>query len=179
VQGDFEASEGSLEQPGRRLESLDILRGITIALMIFVDDLGWSWPDLHHAPWVGLHLADVVMPLFLWIVGFSVVTSLRQQREKRRSVSAQMWRAVTRAAKLVAIGLVVSGGGIPKAFGPAEGASGLRDGLRLDDSGGYNLNEIRIVRLPGQPPSHTHEHARTHARTHARSLPILPALCGG
>ena len=31
--------------------------------MIFVDQLGSKWPStIDHAPWNGLHLADIVMP---------------------------------------------------------------------------------------------------------------------
>ena len=41
-----------------RLRSLDVLRGITIALMIFVDMTGSAFPEIHHCPWNGIRLAD-------------------------------------------------------------------------------------------------------------------------
>ena len=46
--------------------SVDIARGITVALMLYVnnaDDRVPRWQP--HAVWNGLHLADIVMPAFL------------------------------------------------------------------------------------------------------------------
>ena len=46
--------------------SVDVARGVTVALMLYVnnadDERPWWQP---HAVWNGLHLADVVMPAFL------------------------------------------------------------------------------------------------------------------
>lgn len=60
-----------------RLASLDIFRGLTVALMILVDDAGGDWPMIAHAPWNGCNLADFVMPFFLFIVGVSIALSLK------------------------------------------------------------------------------------------------------
>jgi predicted acyltransferase len=60
-----------------RLVSLDILRGFTIALMIFVDFCGGSTPSIDHAPWDGIRLADFVMPAFDFMVGISLVLSMQ------------------------------------------------------------------------------------------------------
>ncbi|MBE9517842.1 MAG: DUF1624 domain-containing protein, partial [Bacteroidetes bacterium] len=57
-----------------RLKSIDILRALTMLLMIFVNDL-WSLTDI--PAWLehkaanedGMGLADVVFPAFLLIVG--------------------------------------------------------------------------------------------------------------
>jgi heparan-alpha-glucosaminide N-acetyltransferase len=46
----------------QRLQSLDVARGVTIALMIFVDNVGDTWPHVDHTPWNGIRLADFVMP---------------------------------------------------------------------------------------------------------------------
>lgn len=58
-----------------RLVSLDVFRGFTIAGMIMVNILG-IYPDtpslLQHASWIGLNLADLVFPFFLFIVGVSM-----------------------------------------------------------------------------------------------------------
>ena len=45
-----------------RLNSLDTFRGITIALMIFVNDGAGGYSFFEHATWNGLQLADVVFP---------------------------------------------------------------------------------------------------------------------
>lgn len=60
-----------------RLVSLDVLRGVTIAMMIFVDFCGESTPAIDHSPWDGIKLADFVMPSFDFIVGISLVKSMQ------------------------------------------------------------------------------------------------------
>ncbi|KAM1117307.1 hypothetical protein ACFX2I_007727 [Malus domestica] len=61
----------------KRLASLDIFRGLTVSLMILVDDAGEEWLVIGHAPWNGCNLADFVMPFFLFIVGMSIALSLK------------------------------------------------------------------------------------------------------
>jgi len=67
-------SEG-VAPPGRML-SLDVLRGLTIAFMILVNDNGNEaaayWP-LKHAAWNGFTPTDLVFPTFLFLVGISTV----------------------------------------------------------------------------------------------------------
>lgn len=64
-----------------RLLSLDILRGITIAGMILVNNPG-SWGAIYaplgHAPWNGLTPTDLVFPFFMFIMGISTYISLRK-----------------------------------------------------------------------------------------------------
>ncbi|KAF3336162.1 heparan-alpha-glucosaminide N-acetyltransferase-like isoform X1 [Carex littledalei] len=55
-----------------RLASLDAFRGLSIALMIFVDYAGSILPVVAHSAWNGLRLADYVMPFFLFIAGVSL-----------------------------------------------------------------------------------------------------------
>ncbi|KAL9660014.1 hypothetical protein QQ045_024824 [Rhodiola kirilowii] len=64
-------------QKRQRLASLDVFRGLTVAVMILVDDAGGEWPVIGHAPWNGCNLADFVMPFFLFIVGVAVALSLK------------------------------------------------------------------------------------------------------
>ncbi|GJT95215.1 hypothetical protein Tco_1090733 [Tanacetum coccineum] len=60
-----------------RVASVDIFRGLTVALMILVDDAGGEWPVIGHAPWNGCNLADFVMPFFLFIVGMAIALALK------------------------------------------------------------------------------------------------------
>ncbi len=70
-----------------RLKSIDILRALTMLLMIFVNDL-WSLTDipgwLEHkaASEDGMGLADVVFPAFLLIVGLSIPHAIRARQKK-------------------------------------------------------------------------------------------------
>lgn len=55
-----------------RFLSLDVFRGMTVALMILVNNPGtWDhiYEPLDHAPWVGCTFADLVFPFFLFAVG--------------------------------------------------------------------------------------------------------------
>lgn len=64
-----------------RLLSLDIIRGITIAGMILVNNPGsWSYiyAPLRHAEWNGLTPTDLVFPFFMFIMGAATYFSLRK-----------------------------------------------------------------------------------------------------
>ena len=71
----------------QRLKSIDILRALTMLLMIFVNDL-WSlsaipdWLEHKAADFDGMGLADVVFPAFLFIVGLSVPHAIRARLRK-------------------------------------------------------------------------------------------------
>lgn len=69
------------QAPKGRLLALDILRGITIAGMILVNNPG-SWghiyAPLEHASWNGLTPTDLVFPFFMFIMGVSTYMSLRK-----------------------------------------------------------------------------------------------------
>ena len=65
----------------KRILALDILRGITIAGMILVNNPG-SWghiyAPLRHAEWNGLTPTDLVFPFFMFIMGISTYISLKK-----------------------------------------------------------------------------------------------------
>ena len=67
-----------------RLLSLDVFRGITIALMILVNSPGnqFAYAWLEHSAWNGCTLADLVFPFFIVIVGMSSVLALTNLRIK-------------------------------------------------------------------------------------------------
>ncbi|KAI4343467.1 hypothetical protein L6164_010811 [Bauhinia variegata] len=90
----------------QRLVSLDVFRGLTVALMILVDDAGGILPAINHSPWNGLTLADFVMPFFLFIVGVSLAFTY-----KKLSCRVDATRkAILRALKLLALGIFLQGG---------------------------------------------------------------------
>ncbi len=67
-----------------RYLALDVLRGMTIVLMILVNTPG-SWQyvyaPLKHAVWHGLTPADLVFPFFLFVAGVSLCFSLSKYPE--------------------------------------------------------------------------------------------------
>ncbi|XP_039789820.1 heparan-alpha-glucosaminide N-acetyltransferase-like isoform X1 [Panicum virgatum] len=89
-----------------RLVSLDVFRGITVLLMIIVDDAGGFIPALNHSPWDGVTIADFVMPFFLFIVGVSLTLAYKRVPDKLEATK----KAVLRALKLFCLGLVLQGG---------------------------------------------------------------------
>ncbi|MBP3251671.1 MAG: DUF1624 domain-containing protein, partial [Prevotella sp.] len=61
----------------QRLLSLDILRGLTVAGMILVNNgYGESFQMLQHSRWNGMTPCDLVFPFFLFIMGISCYLSL-------------------------------------------------------------------------------------------------------
>ena len=65
----------------KRLLSLDILRGITIAGMLLVNNpgtWGYIYRPLAHAEWIGLSPTDLVFPFFVFCMGVSRAFSLKK-----------------------------------------------------------------------------------------------------
>jgi heparan-alpha-glucosaminide N-acetyltransferase len=96
-----------------RVVSIDIFRGLTIAVMIFVnalpEDAGLPWWTYHaHANEDLMTYVDVVFPIFLFIVGMSLPLSV-SQRSKRDSSAPALWLHVfLRALSLVVLGLILA-----------------------------------------------------------------------
>ena len=62
----------------KRLVALDVLRGITIAGMITVNNPGsWShiYAPLRHAEWNGCTPTDLVFPFFVFVMGVAMYIS--------------------------------------------------------------------------------------------------------
>ncbi|MCC5598838.1 acyltransferase family protein [Nostoc favosum] len=94
-----------------RLTSLDVFRGITIAVMILVNMAGVAddvYSPLAHADWHGCTPTDLVFPFFLFIVGVAMTFSLSKYTEGN-TTSAIYWRILRRAAILFALGLLLNG----------------------------------------------------------------------
>ncbi|XP_050203934.1 uncharacterized protein LOC126653968 isoform X2 [Mercurialis annua] len=92
--------------PNQRLISLDVFRGLTVALMILVDDAGGAFPSINHSPWFGVTLADFVMPFFLFSVGVSI--GLVFKKISSKSVATK--KVLQRTAKLFLLGVLLQGG---------------------------------------------------------------------
>ena len=105
----------------QRVDSIDVFRGLTIVLMIFVNTVAGVkniplW--LKHAPADvdGMTLPDIVFPGFLFIVGMSIPFAIRA-RERKEQGRFEIWRHIfIRTVGLVTLGffMVNSQGGYDK-----------------------------------------------------------------
>ncbi|XP_011079594.1 heparan-alpha-glucosaminide N-acetyltransferase isoform X1 [Sesamum indicum] len=101
-----EPSTKNSNDPKQRLVSLDVFRGLAVALMILVDDAGKAFPSINHSPWFGVTLADFVMPFFLFGVGVSV--SLVFKKAAKRLAATK--KVILRSIKLFLLGVILQGG---------------------------------------------------------------------
>lgn len=94
----------------KRLLSIDVLRGLTIAFMILVNNQsgpGAFWP-LKHAAWNGFTPTDLVFPTFLLLVGLSLVLSTAARRAQGVPRSTLFLHILRRSAVLCLFGVVVN-----------------------------------------------------------------------
>jgi hypothetical protein len=105
----------TLESPTSRMASVDILRGLNMLLMVFVNDL-WSLTDipkwlLHVPPGTdGIGLSDVVFPAFLFIVGLSLPLAVEARRRKGDDDRRIMLHVLQRSVALIVMGLFLVNG---------------------------------------------------------------------
>jgi len=95
--------------PPMRYLSLDFFRGLTIALMIVVNDPGtWDhvFAPLRHAKWHGCTPTDLVFPFFLFIVGVSVWFSF--SKFNQNLTPALTRKILRRTALIFLIGLALN-----------------------------------------------------------------------
>jgi predicted acyltransferase len=102
--------QGFMRETASRLLSLDVVRGITIAFMIMVNNNGGrgSWRFMNHAAWNGLTATDLVFPTFVFVMGVSAVFAI-ESRLARGATRRQLARhALQRAVILCLLGIVVN-----------------------------------------------------------------------
>ncbi|KAJ6985804.1 uncharacterized protein [Populus alba] len=102
---DIEEQPHTSKKPPRAA-SLDVFRGLCVFLMMLVDYGGAMIPIIAHSPWNGLHLADSVMPFFLFIAGVSLALVYKKVPNRIEAT----WKAVLKAIKLFLLGVVIQGG---------------------------------------------------------------------
>ena len=98
--------------PGRRLVSLDVFRGLIVAAMILVTDPGTYsavYRQLLHSPWDGVTATDTIFPSFLFIVGVAITLSFASRLRKGDSRSTLAWHVLRRSLVILVLGLAVNG----------------------------------------------------------------------
>jgi predicted acyltransferase len=102
--------------------SVDALRGFDMFWIVGGDYVVRSWPAIHdsaltrelaaqmeHCEWAGFHFYDLIFPLFVFIVGVSLVFSIPRLVE-RAGRGAAVRRIVIRSALLFLLGIFYMGG---------------------------------------------------------------------
>jgi predicted acyltransferase len=96
---------------GKRLLSLDVFRGFTIASMVLVNNPGdWGniYAPLRHAQWHGWTFTDWIFPFFLFIVGASMKLSTGRALASGVSKRAVLWQLWRRGLIIILIGLTLN-----------------------------------------------------------------------
>ena len=95
------------ETKNKRLLSLDVLRGLTVAGMILVNNgYGESFEMLQHSKWNGMTPCDLVFPFFLFIVGVSCYLSMSKFNFKPSRPT--LLKVLRRTVLLFALGLFIN-----------------------------------------------------------------------
>ncbi|KAK9062726.1 hypothetical protein SSX86_019915 [Deinandra increscens subsp. villosa] len=99
-------NEPMMKQKSKRVATLDAFRGLTIVVMILVDDAGGVYERMDHSPWNGCTLADFVLPFFLFIVGVAIALALKRVPNTKQTVR----RIIIRTLKMLFWGIILQGG---------------------------------------------------------------------
>ena len=117
-----------------RYVSLDVLRGMTIALMVIVNTPG-SWNAIYapfrHATWHGFTITDLVFPSFLFVVGNAMSFSMRKKGNEDDKAFLQ--KALKRSLIIFLIGLFLN----------------AYPFVRIDEAGDLVLKDFKALRIFG------------------------------
>jgi predicted acyltransferase len=95
----------------KRWDALDVLRGLTIMLMLLNLNPGsWehNYPWLVHARWEGWTLIDMVAPAFLFCIGAAMPLSFTRRSENGATRADLLRHVLWRSLLLVAIGFFLN-----------------------------------------------------------------------
>jgi len=99
---------GAMTEMGNRFLAIDVMRGLTLALMIVVNlqiGEGKSYTQLLHAPWDGLTLTDLVFPTFMFVVGTALSFTL--EKYERLGDAAVLRKVFARTALIFLCGYLL------------------------------------------------------------------------
>ena len=104
----------------KRLLSLDVFRGATIAGMMLVNNPGdWSkiYAPWEHAKWDGWTFTDTIFPFFLWIVGVAMMLSFAKRIERGDDKGRLAMHVLRRSLIIFGLGFILAGFPFGLAFG--------------------------------------------------------------
>src|SRR5580698_3386497 len=107
------ALTGERRMHAGRVASIDVFRGLTMMVMIFVNELsgvqGLPWWTYHaHAQEDVMTYVDMVFPFFLFIVGMSLPLSINQRLKRNPSLPALWLHVLVRVLGLLVLGLILA-----------------------------------------------------------------------
>ncbi len=93
-----------------RLLSLDVLRGLTMAAMVLVNDPGSGavFTQLDHAEWNGATFTDMIFPCFMVMVGVSTTLSFAARLNRGATHGSLALHTVRRGALIVLLGVLLN-----------------------------------------------------------------------
>ncbi|WP_425236512.1 heparan-alpha-glucosaminide N-acetyltransferase domain-containing protein [Ulvibacterium sp.] len=103
--------------PNLRISTIDVLRALTMFLMIFVNDL-WSltgvpkWLEHTLAGEDGMGFSDVIFPLFLFIVGLSIPLAIDVRFKRKETNTAILGHILMRTIALLVMGFYMVNYGV-------------------------------------------------------------------
>jgi predicted acyltransferase len=123
VIGKLNSSNGILPALGKRLESIDALRGFDM-FWLMQEDPGLMpalvaalhlphqaliAKELDHTPWIGITAWDLIAPLFLFIVGLALPFAIQSRLRRGESKKTILNHMLRRTLLLIVLGLVFNG----------------------------------------------------------------------
>lgn len=98
-----------------RIASIDIFRGLTVLVMVFVDNLdfvkGLPWWTYHMPRQAnGITYVDMVFPAFLFVMGMSMPPAIERRIAEGDSLGKIWQNILGRSLSLVALGLFIANG---------------------------------------------------------------------
>ena len=95
-----------------RIYSIDIMRGLTLILMLFVNDLHMpgvpAWLGHREADFDGMGLADWVFPGFLFMVGMAIPFAIGNRLKRGEKTSSISKHILIRTISLLIIGVLMA-----------------------------------------------------------------------
>lgn len=107
----MDLENNSLKRSSERLASLDILRGFDLFMLVFFQPVFvkiFNLNQFHHVDWIGFRAWDLVMPLFLFMVGAAMPFSFdkfKKDPDKKRIYK----KIIRRVFILFILGMVIQG----------------------------------------------------------------------
>ncbi|CAA9999390.1 unnamed protein product [Nesidiocoris tenuis] len=96
------------KKKSNRVAAIDAFRGLCILIMIFVNDGGGHYTFFNHATWNGLHVADLLFPWFMWIMGVCIPIAIRSQLRRNITRLQIIGSIIKRSCTLFLLGLALN-----------------------------------------------------------------------